>query len=139
MISTIVGEGVASGDPTMDHSHVRDSSMGQSDQPAMSRNIRELASSLVEMMISLGDLSMKEAAASQERDAQQPPGDAANALNEDPLKVDPKDGKGSKDDPIVVDENPTSPTEDVAVKAEDSGMQAGDPKEVLLKEKDVSL
>ena len=98
----------------MDCLHVGDSSTGQSDKPAMLRNIRELASSLVEVMISLGDLSMKEAVASQRRDAQQPPSDVADALNEDSLKVDPKDVKGSKDDPMVVDENPTGPTKDVA-------------------------
>ena len=38
---------------------------------------------------------MKEAAASQREDAQQLLGDGADALNEDPMNVDPKNVKGS--------------------------------------------
>ena len=52
MISATVGGKAISGDPAMDCSNVGDSSTRRSDQPAMSRNTRELASSLVEMMIS---------------------------------------------------------------------------------------
>ena len=49
----------------IDPSKVGDSSTRQSDQAAMLGNTKELASSLVEMKISLGDLFMKEVAASQ--------------------------------------------------------------------------
>ena len=51
----------------------------------MSRNTKELVSSLVEMKISLRNLSMKEAVASQGGDAQQPQEDGADAMNEDPM------------------------------------------------------
>ena len=53
-----------SGDPVMAHSIVEDSSTGHSTQPAMSRNTRELATSLVEMKIASGDLPMADAGAS---------------------------------------------------------------------------
>ena len=69
MISKVVGEGATSGDPTMDRSNIEDSSTGQSTQPAMSRNNKELATSLVEMKIGLRDLPMAKAAASQGGDA----------------------------------------------------------------------
>ena len=55
-------------DPTMAHSIVEDSSTGRSTQPAMSGNTRELATSLVEMKIALGDLPMSDAGASQGND-----------------------------------------------------------------------
>ena len=42
-----------SGDPAMAHSIVEDSSTGRSTQSAMSRNTRELATSLVEWQYSL--------------------------------------------------------------------------------------
>ena len=73
-----------SGDPTMAHSIVEDSSTGHSTQPAMSGNTRELATSLVEMKIASGDLPMADAGASQGEDKQQPPGDALESLNPDP-------------------------------------------------------
>ena len=95
MISTIVSGVTALGDPTMDNSNIGDFSTGQSYQPTMLENTRELLSSLVEMMISSRDLSMKEAAASQRGDAQVSSGDGTDALNEDLVNVDPKDVKGS--------------------------------------------
>ena len=69
MISLEVGREVASGDLLMDPSNVGDSSTGRSDQTTMLGNTRKLASSLVEMKISSGDISMKEVAASQGRNA----------------------------------------------------------------------
>ena len=66
MIFEVVDKGATSGDPAMDHSNIGDSSTGQSTQLAMLGNTRELAISLVEMKIALGDLSMVEAATSQE-------------------------------------------------------------------------
>ena len=53
-----------SGDPAMAHSIVEDSSTRCNTQPAMSGNTRELATSLVEMKIALGDLPMPDAGAS---------------------------------------------------------------------------
>ena len=73
-----------SGDPTMAHSIVEDSSTGRSTQPAISRNTRELATSLVEMKIASGDLPMVDTGASQGEDKQQPPGDASESLNPNP-------------------------------------------------------
>ena len=73
-----------SGDPAMAHSIVEDSSTGRSTQPAMSGNTRELATSLVEIKIALGDLWMPDAGASQGEDKQQPPGDASESLNPNP-------------------------------------------------------
>ena len=64
MISEIVGGRAISGDPTMEHSNIGDSSTRRSTQPAMSGNTRKLATSLVEMKIALEDLLMAEATAS---------------------------------------------------------------------------
>ena len=74
----------------MARSNVDDSSIGRSTQPAMSRNTRELATSLVEMKIALGDLPMPDAGASQGDDNQQLPGDALDSLNLDPPSVYPR-------------------------------------------------
>ena len=63
----------------MARSIVEDSSTGRSTQPAMSGNSRELATSLVEMKIALGDLPMPDVRASQGEDNQQRPGDASNS------------------------------------------------------------
>ena len=60
MISLEVGVGAVSEDPTMDRSNVGDSFKEQSDQATMSGTTKELACFLVEMKISLEDLSMKE-------------------------------------------------------------------------------
>ena len=49
----------------MARSNIDDSSTGCSTQPAMSGNTRQLATSLVEMKIALGDLPMPYAGASQ--------------------------------------------------------------------------
>ena len=73
-----------SGDPVMAHSIIEDSSTGRSTQPAMLGNIRELATSLVEMNIASGDLPMPNAGASQGEDKQQPHGDVSKSLNPDP-------------------------------------------------------
>ena len=59
-----------SGDPAMAHLIVEDSSIGRRTQPTMSRNTRELATSLVEMKIASGDLPMPDAGASQGDDKQ---------------------------------------------------------------------
>ena len=82
---------------------------------------------------------MKEVTAFQRRDAQQPPRDDADALNEDPMNVDPKDVKGFQEDPMIVDENSMDPNEDVVAKARDAGEQVGDPKEALVRGKGVAL
>ena len=78
------------GDPTMARSIVEDSSTGRSTQPAMSRNTRELANSLVEMKIASGDLPMVDVGASQGEDNQQPPGDASASRNLDPVSIFPE-------------------------------------------------
>ena len=136
----------------MDHSNIGDSSTGQSTQPAMSGNTRELATSLVEMKIASGDLSMDEAAASQGGDAQQPLGDTADALNEDPVTADAlnedlvtMDSEGSQEDPVIVDEYRTGPDEDAAAKVGDAKKgpgdatgQAGGLEEVLVRGKGVA-
>ena len=110
----------------------------------MSGNTKELARSLVEMKISLGDLSMKEVVAFQGRDDQQQQGDAA-----DPMNVDPKDVHESKGNPMKVDINPKVPekdaaknardvvvqAKDVAVQAKDAVGQTGDPKEAIVEGK----
>ena len=49
------------------------------------------------------------------------PSDAVDALNEDPVNVDPKDVKGSQEDPMIVDENPIGAAEDVVAKVGDAG------------------
>ena len=110
----------------MDRSNIGDSSTGQSTQPAMSGNTRELATSLEEMKIASRDLSMPEAVASQGRDAQQPLRNAGDALNEDPLIVDPMDGEDFHEDPMYVDDPPTGPNEDAAVEVGDAEDQLGD-------------
>ena len=145
MISEIVDGEATLEDPVMDRSNIGDSSTGRSTQPAMLGNTRELATSLVEMKIALRDLSMDEAAASEGGDAQQPPGDAADALNEDLMTVDPMDGKDSHEDPMNVDDLPTGPNEDVAAEVGDvedqpgnAARQAGDAKEALLREEGVA-
>ena len=79
-----------SGDPVMAHSIVEDSSTGRSTQPAMSRNTRKLATSLVEMKIASGDLPMPDTGASQGDDKQQPPGDASESLNPEPPSNHPR-------------------------------------------------
>ena len=65
---------------------------------------------------------------------------SVDALNEDPVNVDSKDVKGSQEDPMIVDEYPTVPNEDVPAKVGDAGKQlrdatrmAGDPKEALVR------
>ena len=126
MISEIIGGGATLGDPAMDCSNIGDSSTGRSTQPPMSGNTRELATSLVEMKIASEDLSMKEATASQGGHAQQLPRDATDALNEDLVTVDPMDGEGSQEDPMLVDEYPTGPNEDVSAKARDAEEGPGD-------------
>ena len=73
-----------SGDCAMAHSIIEDSSTGRSTQPAMSGNTRELATSLVEMKIALGDLPMPDVGASQGDDKQQPLEDASESLNPEP-------------------------------------------------------
>ena len=110
----------------MDHSNIGDSSIGQSTQPAMSRNTRELATSLVEMKIASGDLSMAEAAATQGGDTQQLPRDTTDTLNEDPLIVDPMDGEDSHEDLKNVDDLPTGPNKDIATEAENAEDQPED-------------
>ena len=79
-----------SGDPVMVRSNVDDSSTGHSTQLAMSGNTRELATSLVEMKIALGDLPMPDVRASQGENNQQPPREASDSLNRDPPSVSPK-------------------------------------------------
>ena len=109
MISSEVNEGVALEDPAMYCSNIGDSSIGQSDQAAISGNTRELANSLMEMKILSGDISIKEVVAFQRRDAQQAQGDGADALNKDHMNLDPKDVQGSEEDPMKVDVNPMVP------------------------------
>ena len=53
-----------SGDLPMERSKIDDSSIRRSTQPTMSGNTRELATSLVEMKIALGDLPMPDTGAS---------------------------------------------------------------------------
>ena len=69
MISSKVCGGASLEDLTLDRSNVGNSSMGRRDQATMLGNTKELASSLVEMKISSEDLLMKEATASQGKDA----------------------------------------------------------------------
>jgi hypothetical protein len=94
MNSEDVNVGGASGDPTIDRSQVGDSFTPLSDQAAMSGNTKDLAWSLVEMRISSGDLPMHDAAASQQREAQDRQGgdgergQDAEDLPEDPMNVD---------------------------------------------------
>ena len=126
VISKVVGEGATLGDPTIERSNIGDSSTGRSTQPAMSGNTRELATSLVEMKIASGDLPMVEAAASQGRDGQQPLGDAADALNEDPPTVDLVDSEDSHEDPMNVDDLPRGPNADARVEAESTEDQVED-------------
>ena len=104
----------------MDRSNIEDSSTGRSTQSAMLGNTRELATSLVEMKIALGDLSMEEVAASQGGHSQQQLRDAADALNEVLVTVDPMDGEHSQEDPMIVNEYPIGPNEDAAAKARDA-------------------
>ena len=114
----VVGEGGTLGVPTMERSNIGDSSTGRSTQPAMSRNTRELATSLVEMKIASGDLPMPEAATSRGGDGQQPPGDAVDSLNVYPLAVDPLDREDFHKDPMNVDDLPIGPTANVGADAE---------------------
>ena len=69
MISLEINMGVVSRDPTIDRSNVGNSSTRPSEQAAISGTNKELATSLVEMKISLDDLPMKEAPTSKEGDA----------------------------------------------------------------------
>ena len=57
---------------------------------------------------------MAEAAASQGGDAQQPLGDATDAVNEDPLTVDPMHGEDFHKDAMNVDDLPTEGEEAIA-------------------------
>ena len=99
----------------------------RSNQAAMSHNSKELVSSLVEIKISLGDLSMKEAATSQGGDVLQSQEDVA-----DPMNVDPKDVQESKGDNMIVDTNPKVLEEDATKKAGDAADQAKDPKRAII-------
>ena len=102
-----------SGDPTMAHSIVEDSSTGRSTQPAMSGNTRELATSLVKMKIASGDLPMADTGAFQGEDNQQPPGDASASRNPNPVSVFPE--QVWEDDPfdsMNVDALPMDPAAD---------------------------
>ena len=126
MISKVVGEGATSRDPVMDRSNIGDSSTGRSTQPAMSESTRKLATSLVEMKIASGDLPMLEAVAFQGGDAQQLPGDTPDALNEDPLTLDPMDGEDYHEDPMFVDDLPMGPLGDAAIEAESAEDQVED-------------
>ena len=114
----VVDEGGTLGDPTMESLNIGDSSTGHSTQPAMSGNTRKLATSLVEMKIASGDLSMPKAEASQGEDGQQPPGDATDSLNVDPPPIDPLGREDSHEDPMNVDDLPTSLTADVGEEAD---------------------
>ena len=145
MISEVVGEGATSRDPAMDRSNIGDSSTSQSTQLAMSGNTRELVTSLVEMKIASKDLPMVEAAAFQGGNSQQLPRDPVDALNEDPLTVDPMDSEDSHEDPMNVDDLPTNLKANAAVQAKsaedqvgDAEGQAGDPEEALLREEGVA-
>ena len=131
MISEVIGEGATSGDPTMEHSNIGNSSTGRSTHPAMSGNIRELATSLVEIKIALGDLPMPKATAFQGGDGQQPIGDAADPLNEDPLNEDPPivdlvDSEDSHEDPMNVDDLPMGSPADAGVEAKSAEDRAVD-------------
>ena len=126
MISEVISEGATSGDPTMEHSDIGDSSTGHSTQPAMSGNTRVLATSLVEMKIALGDLPMPEATASQGGDVQQPAENAAEPLNEDPPIVDLVDSEDSHKDPMNVDDLPTGPPTDAGAEVESAKDQVVD-------------
>ncbi len=83
-----------SGDPTIDQSHVGDSSTPRSDQAAMSGNTKDLAWSLVDMKISSGDPPMEDATPSHQREAQDPEGGAgqrgqdAEELHKYPMNVE---------------------------------------------------
>ena len=83
----VLCKGGISGNLPMERSNINDSSTGHSTQPAMLGNTTELATSLVEMKIALGDLPMPDIGASQGDDYQQPPGDALDSLNLDPPSV----------------------------------------------------
>ena len=117
-----------SGDPAMAHSNVDDSSTMRSTQSAMSGNTRELATSLVEMKIASGDLSMPDAGASQGEDNQQPPGDASDSLNPGPPSVYPRHVREDDHvDSMNVDALPTDPlanTRDEAESDEDHLLEA---------------
>ena len=102
----------------MERSNIGDSSTGHNTQPTMSGNTRELATSLVEMKIALGDLPMPKAAASQRGDDQQLREDAVDSLNVDPPDVDSLDREDFHKDPMNVDDLPTGPTADAKVDAE---------------------
>ena len=117
-----------SGDPAMARSNVDDSSTGRSTQPAMSRNTRELATSLVEMKIASRDLPMPDAGASQGEDNQQPPGDGLDSLNPDPPSVYSRQVREDDHvDLMNVDALPTDPLADAgddADSAEDHLLEA---------------
>ena len=117
-----------SGDPAMARSIVDDYSTRRSTQPAMSGNTRELATSLVEMKIALGDLPMPDAGASQGEDNQQLPGDASDSLNPDPPSVYPRQvWEDDHVDLMNVDDLPTDPpanARDEADSAEDHLLEA---------------
>ena len=97
----------------------------------MSGNTRELATSLVEMKIALGDLPISEAATSQRGNSQQLPEDAADVLSEDPVTVDSMDDEDpvtmdsmddedSHKDPMNLNDLPAGPNEDVVVEVENA-------------------
>ena len=110
----------------MERSNIGDSSTRQSTQPAMSENTRELATSLVEMMITSGDLSMAEAAASQGGDGQHPLVDVVDAPKKDPSTVDLVDSEDSHKDQMNVDDLPTDLNVDVGAEAESAEDEAKD-------------
>ena len=69
---------------------------------------------------------MPEVAASQREDSQQPVGDTADPLNEDPPIVDLVDSEDFHEDPMNVDDLPTDPPVDAGVEAESAEDQAVD-------------
>ena len=115
-------------DPAMARSIVEDSSTGRSTQPAMSGNTRELANSLVEMKIALGDIPMADARASQGEDNQQPPREAVLSRNPNPVSIFPEQvWEDVHVDPMNVDALPTDPPADAGDEAdnvEDHPVQA---------------
>ena len=114
----VIDERGISGDLPMDRSNIGDSSTRHNTQPAISRNTRELATSLVEMKIALRDLPMLEAGAFQGKDYQQPPRDASNSLNLDPPSFYPLVWKDFHVDPMNVDDLPGDPPANVGDEAD---------------------
>ena len=131
----VVGEGGILGDLLIDRSNIGDFSTGRSTQPAMSGNTRELATSLVEMKIALGDLLMLETGASHGDDYQQPPGDALDSLNLDSPSVFSLVWENIHVDPMNVDDLPTSPPADAGDEIDSAEERLVDAKgQVLVRE-----